>query len=78
MTSTITLARIKFKFLLTITKYVATRRNPEDPKALQVRVPSKKAAPIPESDNPETKSGEPKVKMMILLSKADCHVGGED
>lgn len=68
----------KMKVLLTITKYVATRRNPEDPKARQVRVPSRKAAPIPESDRPETKSGEPKVKIITLLSKADCHVGGED
>lgn len=57
---------------------MATRRNPEEPKALQVSVPSKKAAAIPESDNPVTKSGEPKEKMIILLSKADCHVGGED
>lgn len=57
---------------------MATRRNPEDPKARQVRVPSRKAAPIPETDKPETKSGEPKVKIITLLSKADCHVGGDD
>lgn len=61
-----------------MTKYVATRRNPEEPKARQVRVPSKKAAAMPDSDNPETRIGEPKRKITALLRRAEFHVGGDD
>ncbi|PQM39347.1 hypothetical protein Pyn_07485 [Prunus yedoensis var. nudiflora] len=61
-----------------MTKYVATKRNPEDPKARQVRVPSKKAAAMPETESPETKIGEPNRKIKRLLRMADCHVGGDD
>lgn len=59
-------------------KQVATRRNPEGPKARQVSEPSKKAATIPESDKPVTKIGEPNTKIKTLLIKADCHVAGDD
>lgn len=61
-----------------MTKYVATRRNPEEPKARQVRVPSKKAATMPERDRPETRIGEPRTKITALLRTADFHVAGDD
>lgn len=63
---------------LTITKYVATSRNPGDPKARHVSVPSKKAAAMPESERPETRIGAPAMKMRKLLRRADFHVAGDD
>lgn len=66
------------RFLLTITKYAATRRNPGEPKERQVRVPSKKAAPMPDRLKPEIKIGDPRMKIMRLLSREDSQVGGED
>lgn len=65
-------------FMLTMTKYAATRRNPEEPKARHVRVPSKKAAAMPDGDKPETRTGEPTRKITALLRRADFHVGGDD
>lgn len=61
-----------------ITKYEATRKNPDGPKARHVRVPSKKAAAMPDRDKPETRIGLPRMKIRRLLSREDCHVGGED
>lgn len=61
-----------------MTKYVATRRKPEGPKARQVRVPSRKAATMPEKESPATRIGEPRTKITKLLRMADCHVGGDD
>lgn len=61
-----------------MTKYVATRRNPEGPKARQVSVPSRNAATKPDRDKPETRIGEPNVKIRTLLRRADCHEGGDD
>ena len=61
-----------------MTKYDATSKKPEAPKARQVRVPNKKAAAIPEIDRPVTRIGEPTVKMRRLLRREDSHVGGED
>lgn len=66
------------RFLLTITKYAATRRNPGGPKERQVRVPSKKAAPMPDRLKPEIKIGDPRMKITRLLSTEDSQVGGED
>jgi hypothetical protein len=43
-----------------------------------VRVPSKKAAAMPERESPETKIGDPRTKIKRLLRIADCHVAGED
>lgn len=57
---------------------MATRRKPEGPKARQVRVPSKKAAPIPERESPVTRIGDPAIKIKRLLKRADFHVAGED
>ena len=57
---------------------MATRKNPEGPKARQVSVPSRNAAPIPERDKPETKIGDPKRNISALLRSADCHVAGDD
>ncbi len=57
---------------------MATRRNPEEPKARQVRVPKSKAAAMPARERPETRIGEPRTKMRRLLRRADCHVGGDD
>lgn len=62
---------------LTAIKYAATSRNPEDPKALQVKVPSKNAAPIPEAESPATRMGDPRRKITRLLAMADSHVGGD-
>lgn len=59
-------------------KKAATSRNPGDPKARQVSVPSKKAATIPENDKPVTKIGEPNRKIKRLASKEDSHVAGDD
>lgn len=61
-----------------ITKYEATRRKPDGPKARHVRVPSKKAAAMPDRDKPETRIGMPRMKIRRLLSREDFHVGGED
>lgn len=61
----------------TITKYIATSKKPGAPKALQVNVPSKKAAAIPEIESPETRIGEPTKKMRRLLRIEDVHVGGD-
>lgn len=60
----------------TITKYAATSKKPGAPKALQVNVPSKNAAAIPEIESPETRIGEPTRKMRRLLRIEDFHVGG--
>lgn len=57
---------------------MATRRNPEEPKARHVRVPSKNAAAKPDEDKPEIRTGEPKMKITALLRRADCQVGGDD
>lgn len=56
---------------------MATRNRAEGPKARQVREPSKKAAAMPDKDKPATRRGEPTRKMIILLKRADLHVGGE-
>jgi hypothetical protein len=32
---------------------------------------------MPERERPETRIGEPRTKMMRLLRRADCHVGGD-
>ena len=65
------------EFQLTITKYVATRRKPEGRKARHVRVPSKKAVPMPGRERPDRRIGYPTMKITRLLSRADCHVIGE-
>lgn len=57
---------------------MATRRKPEAPNARQVRVPSKKAAPIPETERPVTRIGDPAMKINILQKRADSHVAGDD
>lgn len=63
---------------LTITKYVATSRNPGGPKARHVSVPSKKAAAMPEGERPATRMGEPPMKMRKLLRREDFQVAGDD
>lgn len=57
---------------------MATRRNPEGPKERHVRVPNKKAATMPERESPDTKIGEPRMKITTLEKMADCHVAGLD
>ncbi|KAI6676711.1 hypothetical protein NL676_037507 [Syzygium grande] len=52
-------------------KWVATRRNPEGPKACQVRVPKRKAAPMSDTERLTT-------KIRRLLKMADFHEGGID
>lgn len=59
-------------------KYEATKRKPEEAKARQVRLPSKKAATTPERDNPETRIGEPTRKIKAFVRSADSQVGGDD
>lgn len=61
-----------------MTKYIATRRKPEGPKARQVRVPSKNAAAMPDTESPDTRIGEPAKNINMLLRIEEFHVGGED
>lgn len=58
-------------------KWVATSKNPELPNARQVKIPNKRAAPIPDADNPNTRTGDPIRNMSRLLAMAELHVGGE-
>lgn len=52
-------------------------RNPEGPKALQDKTPSRKADPMPEIVRPDNRMGEPPANIRRLLTAADFQVGGE-
>lgn len=43
-----------------------------------MRVPRRKAAPIPDAESPAISMGEPATKIRRLLKTADFHVGGAD
>lgn len=52
-------------------------RNPEGPKALQDKTPSRKADPMPEIVRPDSRMGDPTANIRRLLADADFQVGGE-